>query len=737
MTDGSDTPATDTAAPDTLAAPDRRLFLKVSLGAGGALLLAAGLGRAEGTGDAPLSAYVRIRPDGAVTLQSKNPEIGQGIKTSLPMIIAEELDVDWARVSIEQAPTDATRFGAQFAGGSMSTTLNYDQMRRVGAAGRALLVAAAAARWSVPAADCRTEPGVVIHPPSGRRADYGSLAADAARLAPPDLATVALKDPKTFRIIGQPKGGIDSARIVRGQPIFGIDTVVPGMVHAVFEKCPVYGGKVVSANLDEVKALKGVRDVLIIRGGTALEGLLDGVAILADSWWTANRARQTLKVVWEEGAAKSVSSAGIAATADALSHQPGTKVLRKDGDADTALAGAARVLEAAYSYPFIAHAPLEPQNCTALMQDGKLVIHAPTQTPQAGRTLVAKTLGLAEADVIVNVTRCGGGFGRRLNNDYMVEAAAIARQSGRAVKLVWSREDDMRHDFYRPGAFHYLKAGLDADGKLVAWRNHFVSFGQGDKFAPSAGMSGSETPARLVPHCLIEASLMPAAMPTGALRAPSSNGLSFVFQSFLDELAHAAGQDPLAFQLALMGAPRMVGTDFDTGRATAVLKAVAKMADWGHTPTPRPGQRTGKGLAFYYSHRGYFAEVVQVSVAAQGDITLDKVWVAGDVGAQIVNPSMARNQVQGAVLDGLAQALGQEITFRDGRAEQSNFDGFHLMRMPQSCPVEVMFVLSDHPPTGLGEPALPPAPPALCNALFAATGHRIRHLPIDTTALKA
>ena len=723
--------------PERASQPDRRLFLKVALGTGGALVLTAGLGRAEGRGEAALSAYVRIGADGTVTLQSKNPEIGQGIKTSLPMIIAEELDADWSRVRIEQADTDATRFGAQFAGGSLATALNYDQMRRVGAAGRALLVAAAAARWQVPATECRTDPGVVVHTPTGRRLGYGDLAADAARLPPPDLASVPLKDPKTFRIVGQPHGGIDSARIVRGEPIFGIDTVVPGMLYAVYEKCRVYGGKVVSANLDEVKALKGVRDSLIVRGSTALEGLLDGVAILADSWWTANRARQTLKVVWDEGATASVSSEGIAATAAALARQPGTKVLRKDGDVAAALAAAAHVVEADYSYPFIAHAPLEPQNCTALMQDGKLVIHAPTQTPQAGRTLVARTLGMAEADVIVHVTRCGGGFGRRLNNDYMVEAAAIARQSGKAVKLLWSREDDLRHDFYRPGAFHTLKGGLDAQGRLIAWHNHFISFGQGDKFAPSAGMSGSETPARLVPNCLIEASLIPAALPTGALRAPQSNALSFVFQSFLDELAHAAGKDPLDFQLSLFGEPRMVGTDFDTGRAIAVLKAVAKMADWGRPTAARPGLRTGKGLAFYYSHRGYFAEVVQASVTAGGEITVDKVWVAGDVGSQIVNPSMARNQVQGAVLDGLAQALGQEITFRDGRAEQSNFDGFPLLRMPQSCPVEVQFVLSDHPPTGLGEPALPPAPPALCNALFAATGHRVRRLPIDTSTLKA
>ncbi len=723
--------------PDTLDA-SRRLFLKISAATGGGLLIGAGVSDATTPSAVPsvLSAYVSIAPTGLITIRSKNPEIGQGIKTSLPMIIAEELDADWADVRIEQAPTDNKAYGAQFAGGSMATTLNYEQMRKVGAAARAMLVAAAAAKWSVPPADCVTEPGKVAHAATGRKLSYGALATAAAALPVPDLGGVKLKSPKDFRIVGTPQGGVDSPKIVKGQPIFGIDVTLPGMGYAVFEKCPMFAGTVESANLDEIRAIKGVRKAFVVKGGKALDGLLDGVAIIADSWWIANRARQSLKVVWKDSVAATDSTEAFAAKALALSTQPGTKTLRKDGDADASLTGAAKVLEAAYSYPFIAHAPLEPQNCTAEVKDGKVHIYCPTQTPQAGRTLVAKTLGVPEADVIVNMVRCGGGFGRRLNNDYMVEAAWIAREAGMPVKLLWSREDDLRHDFYRPGAFHYLKAGLSADGKLVAWRNHFVSFGDGEKFAPSASMSGSEFPARLVPNCFIEASMISAGVPTGALRAPSSNALSFVFQSFIDELAHAAGKDPLAFRLEILkGAPVGGSTgDFDVSRAIGVLDMVAGMAGWGKTNLPA---RSGQGIAFYYSHRGYFAEVVQASVAADGSVKVDKVWVAGDVGSQIVNPSMAENQAQGAVLDGLAEALGQKITFEHGRAQQSNFDGFSLLRMPQSCPVEVKFRLTENPPTGLGEPALPPAPPALCNAIFAATGKRIRSLPIDPDLLKA
>ena len=715
----------------------RRFFLKAGLAAGGGLMISLEAPWQANAAAPPvvLSAYIRVAPDGIVTIMSKNPEIGQGIKTSLPMIIAEELDADWKDVRIEQAPTDSRAYGLQFAGGSLSTPMNFDAMRKAGALGRALLVAAAAKQWGVPDGECTTSDGVVIHAASGRKVRYGALATAAAGLPAPNPSTLKLKDPKDYKILGRRIGGVDSPKVVTGQPLFGIDVTVPGMVYAVYEKCPVFGGTFVSANLDEIKTMRGVKGVYVIKGGTSLNGLLDGVAITADSWWRADKARKSLKVVWNDGPTADQSSAGYAAQAATLSTQPGAKVLRKDGDVEAALAGADQTLEAAYSYPFISHATLEPQNCTADVRGDKVEIWAPTQMPSQGLSLVAKTLGLPEANVTVHMIRCGGGFGRRLSNDYMVEAAAISKAAGAPVKLVWNRADDMHHDFYRPGGFHYFKGGLDKAGKLVAFRDHFVSFGRGDSFVDSGAMSGTEFPARLVDNFLLEASLIPCGVPTGPLRAPQSNALSFVLQSFVDELAHAAGKDPAAFKLELLGADRVFpGQDpFDTGRMRAVLELVVARSGWGKTSLPK---NTGMGVAFYYSHKGYFAEVIQATVPASGMVKVDKIWVVGDVGRQIVNMSGAEAQVQGAVHDGLAEALGQKITFEKGRTVQSNFNGFQLLRMPQSTKVDIHFLITDNPPTGLGEPALPPVPPALCNAIFAATGKRIRNLPIDPTLLR-
>jgi isoquinoline 1-oxidoreductase beta subunit len=722
----------------TPAQTSRRFLIKAGLAAGGGLMLGIEIPFAAHADAAPaiVTSYVRIAPDGIVTILAKNPEIGQGIKTSLPMVIAEELDVDWKNVRIEQAPTDAKIFGAQFAGGSLAMTQNYEPMRIVGATGRAMLVAAAAGKWNVPAAECVTASGVVTHQPSGRKATYGSLATAAAAIPTPDPKTLVLKDPKDFKILGRRVPGVDNPAIVTGRPLFGIDVTRPGMLYAAYAKCPVFGGRVVSANVDEVKALPHVRGVYVIKGGSDLNGLLDGVAIVADSWWYADHARRSLKVVWDEGPTASQSSKGFADQAAALSTQPATKPIRSDGDFNAAVAGAAKVIEAEYVYPFIAHATLEPQNCTAEFKDGKAEIWAPTQTPANGAALVAKTLGLGDGDVTVHMVRCGGGFGRRLSNDYMVEAAAISKAAGAPIKLVWNRADDIQHDFYRPGGFHYFKAGLDGAGKPVAFRDHFVSFGNDGKFVSSADMSGTEFPARFIDNCVIEASMIPCGVPTGPLRAPRSNGLAFALQSFVDEMAHAAGKDPLQFRLDMLGPDRVIpGTDpFDTSRMRGVLELVRQMSGWGRTALP---PRTGMGVAFYYSHRGHFAEVVRARVDAKGAIAVEKVWVAGDIGRQVVNLSGAENQVQGAVMDGLAEALGQEITFENGRTVQANFNSFKLLRMPQAIDVEVRFLRSDNPTTGLGEPALPPMPPALCNAIFAATGKRVRKLPIDVSLLAA
>jgi isoquinoline 1-oxidoreductase subunit beta len=729
----------------------RRAFLKASAALGGGLLLELSLPACGAGGDAKplppagseLNAYIRIAPDGLVTIMSKNPEIGQGIKTMLPMLIAEELDVEWKNVRTEQAINDPAKYGRQFAGGSRATPLHWEPLRRVGAAGRQMLLTAAAQTWSVPASECQAAFGTVRHEPTGRTLGYGALAAKAAALPVPDLKTVALKDPRDFRIIGKSQRGVDSPLVVTGKPLFGIDVEVPGMRHAVFVKSPVFGGTVAGANVDAIRTLPGVSHAFVVTGGEVFDGLTSGVAIVADSWWAANKARDKLEVTWNEGPTATQSSEGFARQAAELAQRPAKIAVYSEGDVNASLARAARVVEATYSYPFLAHATLEPQNCTVSVRDGKAEIWAPTQNPDSGAKIVAKTLGLADSDITVHMTRCGGGFGRRLMNDYMAEAAWISKQAGAPVKLLWDRADDLRHDFYRPAGFHFFKAGLDRAGGVVAFRDHFVSFGTAGKFASSAGLQPVEFPARFVANLEFGASLIPLGVPTGPLRAPGSNALAFAFQSFIDELAHAAGRDPVQFRLDLLGAPRRLASppspsgptpDFDTGRMRGVLESVAARSGWGKRTLPKG---SGLGVAFYYSHLGYFAEVVQATVDARGKVRVDKVWVSGDVGSQIINPTGAENQVQGAVLDGIGAALSQAITIDRGRVTQRNFDDYRLLRIDEAPPVDVHFVVTDNPPTGLGEPALPPVVPALCNAIFAATGRRLRHLPIDSSALKA
>jgi isoquinoline 1-oxidoreductase subunit beta len=724
---------------DTIPAPTRRELIK-TIAAGSLIIPFAMSSRASAVTPvtpAKLNAYLMIAPDGIVTIASHKPEIGQGIKTSLPMIIAEELDADWKSVRISEPYLDPQAFGSQITGGSYATTTNWDNLRRVGAAARAMLVQAAAKSWSVPAGELTTDAGKVLHKKSGKSAGYGSLAVLAGQQPIPNLTSVSLKDPKDYRIIGQNVRQYDGPKIVTGQPLFGIDTRLPGMRYATYVKAPVFKAKVKSANLDAARAVKGVHKVFTVEGGNEIDELLAGVAVVADSWWTAKQARDLLDIAWADHPTSAQSSAGFAKRAAELAKGAPAKMLRNDGNVEAALASATKRLDAFYDYPFAAHATMEPMNCTARFTGDKLEFWAPTQFPDQGRKLVARTLGIKEEDISVNIVRGGGGFGRRAINDFMVEAAWIAREAGVPIQLIWSREDDIQHDFYRAGGFHQLSAGLDANGRISAWSGHFITYAAEGFFKIDADIPPHEFPAGLIDNFALGFTEMPLGVPIGPLRAPRSNAFAFSFISFIDELAHAAGKDPLTFQLDMLeGKPVIdkVRGKYEPKRAQAVLRLVAEKANWaGRTKLPK---RTAMGIAHWWSHLGYFAEVVQVTVAADGTPKVDKVWVAGDIGSQIINPLNAVNQVQGSVIDGLSVALYQKITIEKGAVVEGNFDSYPLIRMPEAPPVEVHFIKSDNAPTGLGEPSLPPVAPALCNAIFAATGVRLRSQPIDASLLK-
>jgi isoquinoline 1-oxidoreductase subunit beta len=718
---------------------ERRLFLKLSTLSSGGLLLAASFAplqkllaqeeEEEQQIFAP-DAFIRISEDGQVTLMAKNPEIGQGVKTSLPLIIAEELDVDWSSVRVEQAPSDPKRYGEQVAGGSSSIPSNYEPLRLVGATARLLLITAAAQTWNVAPDSCKTAAGKVLHEPSGRSLSYGTLAGKAASLPVPDSKNVQLKDPKNFKLLGTRIANVDNDAIVNGRPLFGIDVKVPGMLYATFVKCPVYGGKVREANVAEIKSMPGVRHAFIVTGDNDLMGLLGGVAIVADSWWQARHARQQLKVTWDEGATATQSSDDIKTRGMQRLGQPPEKVLRNVGDVAGSLEKAMHVVEAHYQYPFLGHATLEPQNCTAHFSNGKLKLWSTTQTPAEGVDLLAKTLNIAPADIEINLIRAGGGFGRRLMNDYMVEAAWIAKTCNAPVKLLWTREDDMQHDFYRPPGFHHLKAGLDANGKVIAWQHHVVM----------EEMYAEEFPAGLISNHSLSTSSLSHGFPTGWLRAPGSNGKGFVYECFIDELAYIAKKDPLQFRLDLLAqqaassaAVPLEGEATNPARLQAVLEAVRERSGWGKRQLPRG---TALGVAAHFSYGSYFAEVVEASVSPEGAVKVHQVWAVGDAGHPIVNLSGAEQQVQGAILEGLNHALNLEITFEKGRAVQSNFHEYPLLRMAQAPQVDVHFLQPDYPPMGLGEPPLPPALPALCNAIFAITGKRIRSLPLSRHDLR-
>ena len=746
----------------------RRSILRATVAAGGGIMLGLfpqrdaraqapvqrpgqdpgpGPGRGGFTPPPPLlpANFVSISPDGIASIGSPNTEMGQGSFNLLPMMVAEELDIDWKNVKIVRTGV-GSQFGGQFTAGSTATPSNWGPMRLIGGAVRNMLIAAAAQNWAAPAAECSTTPGRVVHSPSGRSATYGELAAKAATMPVPAYSSLKLKNPKDYKIIGTTTLGGETKAILRGKATFGIDVTVPGMLYAVFEKTPVTRGKVVSANLDAIKAMKGVKHAFIVDGAPvngnypnylfADPGLEAGVAIVADSWWAAQSARKKLKVNWDLGQFAAQDSEQAVGNAEELSKKPAVRTLRKDGDTDAVFRRTdIRVIQGSYRFPIIAHNTLEPQNATADFRDGKVEVWSTSQLPQLGRQLVARVLGIPVNDVTVHMVRAGGGFGRRCYNDSMAEAAWISKTVGAPVKLLWTREDDVQHDYYRPGGFQYLKAAIDQNGKLAAWHDHYITYGEGNSFIAEGGFDANQFPAGLIRDYQVQSSVLPLVLKTGALRAPGSNCSAWVVQSFVDEVAHAADKDPLALRLELLAsapapaapAPgdRPGRPGMNPARMRGVLELVAEKSGWGKRQLP---PRTALGIACHFDHGGHVAEVAEVTVGTDKKIKVNRVWVAADVGSHAINPGAAEHVLQGAVIDGLSELI-QEITLKNGRVVQSNYHQHPVLRMPEAPPVEVHFLKTNNTPNGLGEPGLPPILPAVCNAIFTVTGERIHTLP--------
>ena len=643
------------------------------------------------------------------------------------MIVAEELDADWSEVQVQSAPVDPAKYPDQYTVGSGSISRCWDSHRNAGATARWLLVQAAAARWGVNAEQCRTESSYVIS--GNKRLHYTALAQDVSDREIP--RSIPLKDPRDFRIIGTRVASVDAEALIRGEPVFGSDLTLPGMKCALYVKCPARGGRVREANVAHIKSLEGALDAFVVEGNGQASELMPGIAIVASSTWAALKARAELKVQWDETEAAADNWNDLMAAATELQSQQGQERLAEEGSVEGALDRAHQRLRAFYSYEFVAHAPMEPMTCTARWADGQLEIWVASQRPAVGRDTVARVLDLAPEQITVHQVRGGGGFGRRLVSDVMCEAALIARRIGGAVKLMWTREDDMNFDFFRPGGFHALEGAIDDAGKVSAWKDHFITLSaNGREPVWGGGIEAAPFPRGYVKNFRLERTMLPWSTPCGVWRAPESNVLAFVTQSFLHELSQAGGRDHLEFLLELLEQRSFSHwikhrEGFDPKRAIGVLREVAAKSDWPKPPLPGKA----KGLAFFYCHGGYVAQVVELSVSDARKVTVHKVVVAVDVGP-IVNLSGAEGQVEGSVLDGLG-AMFASVRHDRGRISETNFHRYRLLRNRNIPEIETHFLQTDVKPTGLGEPALPPLAPAVCNGIFSATGHRIRTLPIS------
>jgi isoquinoline 1-oxidoreductase beta subunit len=690
----------------------------------------------------PLDAWVRITPDNHVTLILGKSEMGQGIMTALPMILAEELCLDWKNVRVEQAPTNPKIYD-HGTGGSGSVAGSWLPLRQAGAAAREMLITAAAARWNVSRDTCKAKDGGILHGARKNFLTYGELVSDAAKLPIPDFKTVPLKNSNDFTIVGHDTRRFESRDKATGVAKFGLDSRVPGMQFAVIARCPVFGGKVKTFDAAKAKAVPGVRDVFAIDPVAQGAFTAGGVAVLADNSWAAIQGRNALQITWDEGAAVSESSASLRQQFVENAAKPG-KVVRNDGDADAAVASAAKKVEAIYELPFAPHATMEPMNCTVHIRPDGAEAWVPTQAPQWAQEVIAGVSKLPLEKVVVHTTLMGGGFGRRYQADFVMEAAQVAKVSGKPVMVFWSREDDMQHGFYRPASYHHFAGALDAKGNMAAWKHFQTSTSIDAMWSPK----GKETPENSefataafipyhAPNYRVEYTLAQSSVPRAWWRSVEHSSSGFVVESFVDELATAAGADPLEFRLRHIGDDRKI-PDFtnpkenkplDTARLKGVLRLAAEKAGWGK-PLPNGISR---GIAGYYSFESYTAAVAEVSVK-DGAVKVHRIVYAVDCGRPI-NPEGVRAQVESAAIYGLSAALHDAITINGGRVEQSNFNDYEMPRMSETPKTEVHVMMSQEEPTGIGEPGLPVIAPAMCNAIFAATGKRIRRLPIRSEDL--
>jgi isoquinoline 1-oxidoreductase subunit beta len=722
---------------DSLANPlsesglSRRTFLRVGSAASGGLLLSISLprliGDAEAAGEESFSpsAFIRIGRDGPVTLIIGQVEMGQGTYTSMPMLIAEELEVELNQVQIEHAPPDDKLFGNrllgfQATGGSTSVRAFWEPLRRAGATARTMLVAAAAKNWKVEPTSCRAEKGDVIHIASGRRVKYGALAADAAKLPMPEH--VALKDPKDFKLIGTPAKRLDTPQKVNGTAVYGIDVKLPDMKIATLAVSPVFGGRLRSVDDAKAKAVRGVQKIVRLE---------DAVAVVAEHMGAAKKGLAALDIQWDEGPNATLSTADIVRELEGASQKSGV-VARREGDVEKAMASAVTKVEAVYQLPFLAHAAMEPMNCTVDLRKNSCEVWVGTQVLSRAQAAAAKTAGLPLDKVRVHNHLLGGGFGRRLEIDGVIRAVEIAKQVDGPVKVVWTREEDIQHDLYRPYFYDRLAAGLNEHGMPVAWSHRITGSSIIARWLPPAFKNGLdpdttdgavELPYAL-PNILVDyVRQEPPGVPTAFWRSVGPSHNVFVVESFIDELAAAAKQDPVEYRRNLLD---------KSPRAMAVLELAAEKAGWGQ-PLPNG---TGRGVSVQFVFGSYMAQVAEVLVSKTGEVRVQRVVCAVDCGT-VINPDTVRAQVEGAIMFGITAALYGEITLKNGRVEQSNFDNYRVLRIDEVPAVEVHIIESGEPPGGMGEPGTSAVAPAMTNAIFAATGKRLRKLPIDAVQLKS